>query len=96
MIEIRARGKAKAAAKEGKEGGKEGDNDDDDYYEDDMFYFPRGAFPRLQRLVFDGSLERGDPIAYVAYAMDHGYLSVSLHLELAGHAAALAEEAAWK
>jgi len=81
-------------------GGKEGDDYDDDddnnNYEDNMFSFSRGAFPRLRCLILDGSLERGVPIAHVAYAMDHGYLPVSLRLELAGHAAALAEEAAWK
>jgi hypothetical protein len=35
-------------------------------------------------------------LVHVAYTMDHGFLPVSLRLELAGHAVALAEEAAWK
>jgi hypothetical protein len=62
-----------------------------------MFYLPRGAFPHLQHLFFNGIFgifEEDDPIAHVAYAMDHGYQPVSLRLELAGYAAALAEEAA--
>lgn len=81
---------------EEKEQGGEGEYDGEDNYENEMFYFPRGAFPRLKCLIFNGYSEQDDPIGRVAYAMDHGYLPSGLRLELTGYAEALAEEATWK